>query len=274
MSPVSDITLGRSARKQEIGPYCLVDARYRCGERLSSHAHTHAYVSFVLCGAMQERVDGETHHLGPGSLIIRRAHVPHQNIYGPRGTRLTIIKLPSPVNPDEGLGSTAIRSSATMQSGPACALALRLFASILARPLKLETLDEELQRIIDVAGVGDGRRGEKRRPAWLDRAIECIHDTLCESFSVVLLAEDLGVHQTHLSRTFRRHIGSTISEYRRRLRVVGAARSLRAGNATIARLAFEFGFADQAHLTRELHRELGTTPARLRWACGRSTDSG
>ncbi len=207
---------------------------------------------------MQERADGETRHLGPGSLIIRCAHVPHQNIYGPRGTRLTIIKLPSLENPGGGVASAAIQRSATMQSGPACALAMRLLVSTMTQPLEPEMLGEELQRIIDVADVGDGRRGETHRPAWLDCALECIHDTLCESFSVALLADDLGVHQTHLSRTFRRHIGSTIAQYRRRLRVVGAARSLRVSNAPLALLAFEFGFADQAHLTRELHDHLPT----------------
>jgi len=68
----------------------------------------------------------------------------------------------------------------------------------------------------------------------------------------------------HLSRTFRRVTGLTLSHYRIRLRLRRAMERLAAGERDLAGLAADLGFADQAHLTRALRAETGTTPGALR----------
>jgi AraC-like DNA-binding protein len=78
------------------------------------------------------------------------------------------------------------------------------------------------------------------------------------------LARAVGVSAYHLSRTFRAVTGLTLSRYRIRLRLRRVLERLADGERDLAGLAAEAGFADQAHLTRTMHVEAGTTPAALR----------
>jgi transcriptional regulator GlxA family with amidase domain len=79
---------------------------------------------------------------------------------------------------------------------------------------------------------------------------------------VLDLARLVGVSPHHLSRTFRAHMGQSISRYRIRLRVQATLDRL-ADAHSLAELATDVGFADQAHLTRCVKTELGETPRRL-----------
>ncbi len=65
---------------------------------------------------------------------------------------------------------------------------------------------------------------------------------------------------------FRAQTGHTIARHRMRLRVRAALDRCAEGERELARLAAELGFADQAHLTRAVRAETGTTPAALRAA--------
>jgi AraC-like DNA-binding protein len=56
----------------------------------------------------------------------------------------------------------------------------------------------------------------------------------------------------------------TLSRYRIRLRASAALERLAAGQRSLATLAADLGFADQAHLTRTLRAETGLPPGRLR----------
>jgi len=73
-----------------------------------------------------------------------------------------------------------------------------------------------------------------------------------------------GVDAFQLSRAFRTETGLTLSAYRRRLRVSLTLERLAAGEQSLAGLAAEAGFADQAHMTRTLRRETDLTPGQLR----------
>lgn len=78
------------------------------------------------------------------------------------------------------------------------------------------------------------------------------------------LAAGLAVSPYHLSRVFRAHTGRTLSGYRNRVRVSRALERLDAGEADLARLAADLGFADQAHLTRTVRAEVGLPPGAVR----------
>jgi AraC-like DNA-binding protein len=70
----------------------------------------------------------------------------------------------------------------------------------------------------------------------------------------------------HVSRTFHRATGTTLSAYRRRLRVRAVLDALADGDHPpgLAALAAEAGFADQAHMTRALRREIRMPPGAAR----------
>jgi len=77
------------------------------------------------------------------------------------------------------------------------------------------------------------------------------------------VARELGVQSRSLQRLMRRETGQTPVFWLRLARVRRcAARLEQAGS--LAELAFDFGFADQAHMTRELRQWLGITPRAIR----------
>jgi AraC-like DNA-binding protein len=84
------------------------------------------------------------------------------------------------------------------------------------------------------------------------------------ALGVIALARLVAVSPHHLSRVFGAATGETISRYRNRLRVRLALERIAEGEPCLARLAAELGFADQAHLSRVVRRDLETTPSDLR----------
>jgi AraC-like DNA-binding protein len=78
------------------------------------------------------------------------------------------------------------------------------------------------------------------------------------------LASALGVSPYRLSRAFPRVLGVSLTHYRNRVRITRALDRLQAGEPSLAALAADLGFADQAHLTRTVRDHLGHTPTELR----------
>jgi AraC-like DNA-binding protein len=78
------------------------------------------------------------------------------------------------------------------------------------------------------------------------------------------LAELLGVSPYRLSRAFPRTVGVSVTRFRNRVRVGRALDRLAQGEPSLAALAADLGFADQAHLTRTVREHLGDTPTAVR----------
>jgi AraC-like DNA-binding protein len=78
------------------------------------------------------------------------------------------------------------------------------------------------------------------------------------------LAELAGCSRWHLSRTFHQVTGLTINAYRLRLRARAVLAELGDSSDGLAELAARAGFADQAHLSRTMRRELGRSPGEIR----------
>jgi AraC-like DNA-binding protein len=81
---------------------------------------------------------------------------------------------------------------------------------------------------------------------------------------LIPLATLLGVSPYRLSRAFTRELGVSLTRYRNRVRVAHALDRLEAGEPSLAALAADLGFSDQAHLCRTMREHLGHTPTALR----------
>jgi len=77
------------------------------------------------------------------------------------------------------------------------------------------------------------------------------------------LARDLGVSERQLRRRFHAAVGYGPKTLARILRFGRFVDAIDHGATDLARLAFDAGYADQAHLTRETTRLAGLSPARL-----------
>ncbi|MER6945054.1 AraC family transcriptional regulator [Nonomuraea sp. NPDC000554] len=100
--------------------------------------------------------------------------------------------------------------------------------------------------------------------AIVDAAREAIAADHPAADGLLSLAELLGVSPYQLSRAFTRELGVSLTHFRNRVRVGRALDRLESGEPSLATLAADLGFADQAHLTRTVRHHLGHTPTALR----------
>ncbi|WP_243726849.1 helix-turn-helix domain-containing protein [Actinocrispum wychmicini] len=109
-----------------------------------------------------------------------------------------------------------------------------------------------------------GRRPSRSDDALVDHARAAIAADHPAARRLSSLATQLGVSPYRLSRAFPRVLGVSLTRYRNRVRVARALDRLEAGEPSLASLAADLGFADQAHLTRTVRDHLGQTPTVLR----------
>jgi AraC-like DNA-binding protein len=105
------------------------------------------------------------------------------------------------------------------------------------------------------AGLSAARRG----PASVRAVADLLEDRLVDPPALAELAEMTGLSQFALLRAFRAETGLPPHAYLNQLRV-RRARTLLDQGVTPAEVAFDTGFADQAHLTRHFKRVVGVPP--------------
>ncbi|MFH9723653.1 helix-turn-helix domain-containing protein [Streptomyces sp. NPDC017254] len=127
----------------------------------------------------------------------------------------------------------------------------------------LGLLSATVGQTVDGAGPTGVRPGRDEEPlvAAARRAIGEAHSA---AEGLLPLAELLGVSPYRLSRAFTHVLGVSLTRYRNRVRVGRALDRLDAGEESLATLAADLGFSDQAHLTRTMRHSLGHTPTALR----------
>lgn len=102
----------------------------------------------------------------------------------------------------------------------------------------------------------------KERSA-VGRARDYLMDNFETDIGLEELAKVAGLSRAHLIRAFRREYHITPHAFLTDKRVLEARKLLRAGRAP-ADVAFECGFADQAHFTRHFKARTGVTPGQFR----------
>ena len=131
-------------------------------------------------------------------------------------------------------------------------------------PLRAESLCLELLDAV----AGAPRAVAKSAPRWLPVACELIYDCPGRTPGIRDLARIIGVHPTHLARTFRTFLGCTPGDLLRARRLELAAARLTGSRGNLAQIAIESGFADQAQFTKAFRRLYGVTPGAYRKAGG------
>jgi AraC-like DNA-binding protein len=97
-------------------------------------------------------------------------------------------------------------------------------------------------------------------PAPVRRAREYLFANLADNVPLADLAAIAGVGTFRLLRAFRKVHGVPPHRYQLAQRIERAKRLIRDQAGPLAAIAFETGFADQSHLTRNFKRWAGVTP--------------
>lgn len=103
-------------------------------------------------------------------------------------------------------------------------------------------------------------------PKWVGQISELLRDRWNEHVSLQALSLETGVHPVTISRYFPRYFGGTLSDYMRKLRVKNTLSMIKNTSHKLTRIAYEAGFADQAHFTKAFKEVTGFLPKEYRAA--------
>jgi AraC family transcriptional regulator len=101
-------------------------------------------------------------------------------------------------------------------------------------------------------------------PPWISTIRASLEQNFQSAIRFDALARDVGLHPTYVSRAFRSHVGVSMTNYVRTLRVRHARHLLVSSRRSIAAIAADAGFADPSHLSRTFADLLHVTPTEYR----------
>lgn len=211
---------------------------HRALEQMPRHRHAHGYVALVLAGGYVEAGDRGRLRVEAGQAVFHAAHESHQNEFFGIGAQ--VLNLPMPA----GAAGDIVETLGHVNDADAIArLAER--DPVQATELLHRTFRPSAARLDD----------------WPDLLAAAL--AADPSLNLTEWADVMGLAPPSISRGFRRAYGTSPKRYRLEVRALHALRQLRGWQGSIAALAAETGFADQAHLTRALVAITGQTPTRL-----------
>lgn len=227
-------------------------------------AHEHDVDCFVLMleGAMSGEIVKDRYSAKASNVAFMPAWLPHTSQFHGFVRTFDIVLS---ANFHSSYGDFIPRDSHSDigRSAQVRALVTRMYAEFrnpdLATPIILEGLTLETLGHMN-------RRYEPavQAPSWLKNALQYLRDDPREARSLRRVAEEVAVHPAHLSRTFRRHVGCTVGEFSRRLRLDQACVNLLEEERSLTSIAHQAGFMDLSHFNRAFKQHTGRTPAQYR----------
>ena len=221
-------------------------------------------IVLVTRGRFRRRTDGVLAELDPTVAYVGAPGQEERFAHPAGGDICTSISL----GPDlwrAVAGDTGLRRSTVYVDARLDLAHRRLLAAARAgedpSDLVLELLDRVVRQVAGRAVEIPSRNGDRDLVADARRVIVGEHPA---GHGLFPLAELLGVSPYRLSRAFTFELGESLTRYRNRVRVGRALDRIEGGEASLAGLAADLGFADQAHLTRTMRAHLGHTPTAVR----------
>lgn len=242
----------------------LVETQHAPGYTTPPHVHAAASLCLTLAGQGSEISNGTRITTQPGCVIVRAPELVHSNQFGGAVYRGFMIELENKwLNSCRHIAGV-FAGHKHFAGGPVAELALRIYresrirdsvAPVIVEGMMLELLGHASRSLI---------KTPVRPPAWLTRARDLLHAQFNDPLNLIEIANLVGVHPTHLARTFKKHYRATVGDYLRRLRLDWATRQLAETDTSIAEIALAAGFYDQSHFSHLFKQHTGFTPAEFR----------
>ena len=103
------------------------------------------------------------------------------------------------------------------------------------------------------------------------KAADMLRHNYSQNLSLEHLAAHVGMSPSHLSRTFSKEVGMSISQYVAALRCEEAASMLKNSDASIQEIAAYVGYLDNNYFVKVFKKQYGVTPSEFR---ARKTENG
>lgn len=234
------------------------------GYRIPPHFHRLLSLYLLLAGGVTEQIGRVCTERSAGVLVLTPAGEEHSDVIHGCGARCLIMEL-QPHIVERVLECGDLPKTPASFRGRAARLANRIYTeyrlSDSLSALILEGL--ALEMLAEVCRAGPRQRDCDPR-SRIEQAREFLDAHYAEPVSLSRIADAVSLHPVYLARMFRQCHECSIGEYLRRRRIESACTQLSAGGKSLAEIAAECGFCDQAHFTRTFHRLTGLTPAAYR----------
>jgi AraC family transcriptional regulator len=238
------------------------EVRHELGRTVPPHTHEHAYFSLLVEGSYHETSAGATIVYDPFTVVFHAPLMEHTDTIGPAGGRFFMVELEPRWM--EAISARPIPEQVVeLRGGDPAWLMSRLYQEFLTRgatsELSMESLLYEL-----CASVLEFDALPAHEPPWMAEVDRSIQRRFTEHISLSEIAGEVGVHPSHLCRTFHRFRGRSIGDYVMGLRMQLACRRVVETEWPLHDVAAEAGFTDQSHMTRIFKRLVGATPGAYR----------
>jgi len=253
----------------ESGPWANI-GDYRPDLAVRDHYHPYLTVDTVIRGRGVYRDRHGGRPCEPATLIIVNAGEVHdaRPVHG--GMTILSIGTTSKWLHEAGLPAASPNRAPTHPE-----LALRVFRLFseahIGDASSVLAIEEMIIHILDQAlGRTELLEGSRHMPTWLHGVMARLHDDPSRPETLRSLADEIGIHFTHLARTFKARFGCTIGEYQRLLRLVRSIPALVGSREPLARIALDAGYCDQSHYHRCFQRVMNIAPGTFRRVATRS----
>ena len=238
------------ARERLTGAGAVFETLHSAQSTLRYHQHDRPFLTIVMRGSYTEVCDTAPHSCHSGTLVVHGAREEHADYFDDAAVCLNV-ELP------EADGSLIFSDPVILNDAVLQAAARNVARSFYQNGDDLTGAVEALHRVVLAP-----RAAEPALPGWLETAMK--HFSWTESVPMREAAGIAGIHHAHFSRAFRRHLGMTPNEYRRRARIRLASELLLGSAASLSRIALHCGFTDQSHFTRTFSETVGISPSNYR----------
>lgn len=204
---------------------------------LPRHRHLHAYATVVLAGCFVESGYNGRIQATAGDVLIHPALDCHGNQMVSAGVKLIRLEWPD----ETGVGGLYHLDD----------------VDLIARSAEKDL--REATHLLECALRGRCRRSPGQRDDWPDLLLTDLANDC--SRQIGEWAQTNGLARETVSRGFTLAYGVAPSVLRAELRAKRAWLRITRGSDCLSRIAADVGFADQAHMTRWVHRITGAPPA-------------
>ena len=255
---------GESRKQVKTSTFAFAEVEDFGNYEVPFHIHENAHFLFIIKGEYEADLQDKKRIYSSSTILYYPAGTAHRDhFYNAGERRFMTVSLTGEAN-NELLKEIKLTDYSKDFNDLEVALAGKRIRKELQAPDNLTPF--VLEGIASELLVYAARSLDKsnKPPTWLKEARELLNDRCNEDIKIADIAEEVGVHQLHLARTFRRFFGCSPGEYLRRCRIELASNLLLNSKTSLSEIALISGFPDQSSFTRTFKQHTGVTPAEFR----------
>lgn len=210
---------------------------------MQPHNHDYLSISLLLSGSLIEHTTVGTTIAKPGSLLVKPQKLIHSNIFT---ENCTIISLNIY---DWEYYNLDFESWKIIQQN-----------NTLKNFINLINNNNKKENIYQIKEYLTSKSIELITPHWLKKIKEIIDLHFLETLQVSRLAKEAKVHPAYLGKAFKIHFGTDIKSYQKQLKIHYAISKITNRKSNLTQIAYDSGFSDQSHFSREVKKTTNFTP--------------